>query len=68
MVQDPIAWGDARISHSISVEDESVIQKSMHRLAFPRPTPQSYELAISRIKRSGIEFIMAGCILLSSPV
>ena len=60
--------GDARNPHSISIKDESVIQKSMHGLVVPFPTPQSYELAISRMKRGGIEFMMAGYILLASPV
>ena len=60
--------GDARNSHSINVEDESVIQKSMHRLALPLPNPHSCELAICRMKRGGVEFIMAGCILLASLV
>ena len=52
--------GDARNSHSISVEDELVIQKSMHRLALTFP--------ISRTKRGGVEFILACCILLASLV
>ena len=45
--------GDARNSHGISVVDESVAQKLMHGLVLPFPTPQSYELAISRTKRGG---------------
>ena len=43
--------GDARNSYDISVEDESVTQKLMHGLRLLSPTPQSYELAIFRMKR-----------------
>ena len=60
--------GDARNSHGISVQDESVTQKLMHGLTHHFPTPESYELAISRMKRGGVEFIMASCILLASLV
>ena len=67
MVQVPL-HGCTRNSHGISVKDESVTQKLMHRLALLFPAPQSYELAISRMKRGGVEFIMAGCILLASLV
>ena len=59
---------DTRNSHSISVEEESVTQKMMHGLVLPFTTPQSCELAISRTKRGGVEFIMASCILLASLV
>ena len=58
----------ARNSLSISVEDESVIPKSMHKLALPFPTPQGYELTISRMKRGGVEVLVAHCILLASLV
>ena len=60
--------GDARNSHGISVEDESVVQILMHGLALPLPTLQSYELSISRTKQGGVDFIMASCILLAPPV
>ena len=60
--------GDARGSHGISVKDESAAQKSMSRLALPFSATQSYELAISRMKRGEAEFIVAGSILLASPV
>ena len=59
--------GDTRNSYSISIKDESVAQKSMHRLALPFHIPQSYELAISRAKKGWVESIIAGCILLASP-
>ena len=59
---------DARSFHSISVKDESVTQKSMCGLVLPFPVPQSYELAISRIKRSGAEFTVASHITLASLV
>ena len=64
-VQGPL-HGDARSSHSISVEDEAVTQKSMCWLALPFHAPQGYELAISRTKRGGVEFIMAGHMLQAS--
>ena len=51
-----------------SVLRMSVTQKLMHGLVLPFPTPQGYELAISRMKTGGDEFIMASCILLASPV
>ena len=44
----------------------SVIQKLMYGLVLPFSTPQSYELAIFRTKRGGVEFIKASCILLAS--
>ena len=68
MVQGPIACGDARSSHSISVKDKSVAQNINAWASAPIPALQSYELAISRTKRGGVEFIMAGCILLASLV
>ena len=62
MVQSPL-HGDARSYHGISVEDEMVTQKLMWRLALPSHIPQSYELAIIRMKRDVVEFIVDGCIL-----
>ena len=67
IVQGPL-HGDARSSHSISVKDKMVAQKSMHSLVLPFHITQSYKLAISRMKRGGIEFIVAGCILQASTV
>ena len=46
---------DTSNSGSISVKYEPVTEKWMHGLALPYPTPQSYELAISRMKRGGVE-------------
>ena len=59
---------DARSSLGISVEDEAVTQKLMHGLALQFHTPHSYKLAISRTKRAGVEFIVAGHILQASLV
>ena len=67
MAQCPLC-GDARSSHSIVVEGETVAQKLMCGLALQFHAPQSYELAISRMKRGEIEFIIAGHILQASLV
>ena len=42
-------------------------KKSMHRASTPISHPQSYELAISRMKRGGVEVIIASHILQASP-
>ena len=68
MVQGPIAWGMPGILTASVLKMSWSSQKSMHGLALPFSAPQSYELAISRMKRGGVEFIVAGCILLASPV
>ena len=67
MVQGPLC-GDARSSHGISVEDKMVGQKIDALASTPVSCPQSYELAISRIKRGGIEFITTSPILQASLV
>ena len=59
---------DTRYPHSINVKDESVVQKSMCRLVLPFSFPQSYDLPISRMKRGGVAYIMASCIILASLV
>ena len=59
--------GDA-ISHSFSVEGKTVIQKFDAWTGAPISCPQSYEHAISRMKRDGVEFIVASHILQASPV
>ena len=59
--------GNARCPCDIIVKDELVTQKFMCGLALPFPTP-CYKLAISRMKRDGVEFIMASCIILASAV
>ena len=48
--------GDARSSHSISVEDEVVTPKVNVWASTPISCPQSYELAISSMKRGVVEF------------
>ena len=58
MAQDPIHW-DARSSHGISVEGKGVAQKINAWTCTPISCPQSFELAISRMKRGGVEFIIA---------
>ena len=52
--------GDARSSHSISVQDEIVTPKFDAWASAPISHPQSYELAISSLKRGGVEVIVAG--------
>ena len=53
--------------HGISIQDEKIIPKIAGLAITPIPAPpQRYELAISRIKRGGVEFIMAGHILQAS--
>ena len=63
-----LALGTTRSSHSISVEDEMVTQKIDAWASPPISHPRSYELAISSMKRAGVEVIMAGHILQASPV
>ena len=55
MVLGPLC-GDARSSHGISVEDEAVTPKIDAWASTPISCPQSYELAISSMKRGGVEF------------
>ena len=59
---------DTRNSHGISFQDGNVTPKLMHGLAPLFHAPQSYELAISRTKRGGVEVIMASCIFQTLPV
>ena len=67
MAQGPLCGG-ARRSHGISVEGEMVTKKIDAWASAPISCPQCYELAISRMKRSGVEFIVASHILQASPV
>ena len=60
--------GAARSSHDISVEDKMVTPKINAWANAPISCPQSYELAISSMKRGGVEVIVAGHILQASPV
>ena len=48
--------GDARSSYSISVADEGVPPKINVQASTPVSKPQSYEVAISSMKRGGVEF------------
>ena len=52
--------GDARSSHSIYVQGEISTPKIGAQASAPISYCQSYELAISRLKRGGIEVITAG--------
>ena len=56
MVQGPL-HEDARSSHSINVEGEVVTPKINVWASSPVSCPQSYELAISRMKRGGVELL-----------
>ena len=67
MVQGPLC-GNARSSYSISVEGKMVTQKFDVWASAPFSCPQRYELAISRMKRGGVEFIVAIHILQALPV
>ena len=61
--------GDARNYHSISVHNESSHSKNQCMGYHPQfHVPQSYELAISRLNRGGVEVIIASCIFWASPV
>ena len=60
--------GYARSSHSISVEHKAVTQKIDAWAGTPISHPQSYEFAISNMKRGRVEVTMAGCILQASLV
>ena len=55
MVLGPLCGG-TRSSHSISVEDGVVTQKIDAQASTPISHPQSYELAISSMKRGWVEF------------
>ena len=55
--------GDARSPHSISVEDEAVTPKIDAQDSTPIPCPQSYELAISSMKKCAAEVTTGGHIL-----
>ena len=56
-------------SHGISVEDEVVTPKIDVWASTPISHPQSFELAISSMKRGGVEFYRSQpCILEASPV
>ena len=65
MVQGPLLV-DARSPHGISVKDEVVIQKLMPGLVLSFHTPRVMSLQSLGMKRGGVEFIMASCILLAS--
>ena len=60
--------GDASSSHSISVWDKIGTPKLMHGLAPPFHSPQNYELATSKLKKGGVEVIMAHHIFWASCV
>ena len=68
MVQGPIAWGMPGILMASELRKSHSCKKSMHGLVLPFPAPHSYELAISRKMRGGVELIIASCILLASLV
>ena len=51
--------GDARSSHSMSVQDEIVTPKIDAWASAHISHPQSYKLPISRLKRGGVEVIVA---------
>ena len=52
--------GDARSSQGISVQGEISTPEINAQASAPISHPQSYELAISRLKRGGVEVIMVG--------
>ena len=55
-------------SHNISVQDEKITPKIDAQSSTPVSHPQSYELAICRMKRGGVEVIMVGHIFQASLV
>ena len=61
MVQGPL-HGEFQEFHGICIQDEVVTQKLNAWASVPIPHPLCCELAISRIKRGGVEVIVAGCI------
>ena len=67
MAQGPM-HGDARCSHNISVEGKGVTPKIDAWTSTPISCPQSYEIAVSRMKRGGVGFIVASHILQASQV
>ena len=58
MAQGPL-YGDARSSHGISVDGGGVTPKIDVQSSTPISCPQRFELAISRMKRGGVEFVIA---------
>ena len=60
--------GGHRSSHGISVEDGIVAPKIDAQASTPISHPQSYELAISSMKRGWIRVIVTGHILQASLV
>ena len=66
-VQGPFL-GTPCIHMDISVEDEAVTGKSIQGASTPVSHPGVYELAISRMKKSGVEFIMTSHIPQASPM
>ena len=62
MAQGPLC-GDTRSSQDINVRDEMVTQIIYVWASTLISCPQHYELAISRMKRGGVQFIIASHIL-----
>ena len=53
---------DAMSSHGIHVEDKRVMPKVDVWSSTPVSCLQSFELEISKMKRGGVEFVIASCI------
>ena len=60
--------GNTRSFLSICVLDERIIPKINAQASTPISYPPCFELAISRMKRDGIEEIVIGCIFQTSSV
>ena len=61
MVWGPL-HGECQEFHGICIQDEVIIPKINAWASAPIPHTLSCELAISRMKRVGVEAIMVGCI------